>query len=157
VVDVRLPARLTMKQRGKERSAAELVTSRVQDPRVAAAPGVDVDGVGSPEHLRATFGRAAAAADRAVGLWLARRFPAGLPDDVRPPEQASAGELQTLRALARASATAYARQLRADGTPPERMLVLVKLAAGQPRLQGFGARELTNDLVRWSIEAYYDD
>jgi len=37
------------------------------------------------------------------------------------------------------------------------MLVLVKVAAGHLGAHGFSARELTNDVVRWSIEAYFDD
>jgi len=47
--------------------------------------------------------------------------------------------------------------LRDEGLTPERMLVLVKVAAGHPGTLGCGARELTNDVVRWSIEAYFDD
>jgi hypothetical protein len=37
------------------------------------------------------------------------------------------------------------------------MLVLVKTAAGHPAIPGCGTQELTNDIVRWSIEAYFDD
>jgi hypothetical protein len=40
---------------------------------------------------------------------------------------------------------------------PERMLVLVKTATGHRASPGFGAQELTSDIVRWSIEAYFDD
>lgn len=115
-------------------------------------------GVGSPEHLRSTFAEAAAATDRAVGLWLSRKSgsvdldPASLADAGQPD-----GDVRILRALVRASATAYVRRLRADGATPERMLVLVKVAAGHPGASGFGARELTNDIVRWSIEAYFND
>jgi hypothetical protein len=113
--------------------------------------------VGSPEHLRESFVRAAAAADRAVGLWLARA-PGRVPDDVgRSTPHPALGELRALRALVRASATAYARRLRADGATPERMLVLVKTAAGASSSPGFGMQQLTNDIVRWSIEAYFDD
>ena len=114
--------------------------------------------VGSVEHLQVAFVRAAALADRAVGLWLARSsrestgsYPTaqavGEPDN----------ELRALRALARAAATAYARRLRAEGLTPERMLVLVKAATSSHGFPGFGAQELTSDIVRWSIDAYFDE
>jgi hypothetical protein len=67
----------------------------------------------------------------------------------------SLSELRALRALVRASATAYARRLREEGASPERMLVLVKAAAGHPGTPGFSVRELTDDVVRWSIEAFF--
>jgi hypothetical protein len=109
----------------------------------------------SPEHLRLMFDRAAAAADRAVGLWLARN-PVGA-DDQAIKTVTARDELHMFRMSVRAAAAAYARQLRKDGVTPERMLVLVKKAAGHPGPQRFGSRELTNDVVRWSIEAYFDD
>ena len=55
--------------------------------------------------------------------------------------------------------TAYVRHLKADGLPPERMLVLVKTAfreAAPPELDPVDARALMEDVVRWSVEAYYD-
>ena len=115
-------------------------------------------GVGSWEHLQAAFTRAATVADRAVGLWLARdsnrsiiRYanasPADMPDT----------ELSVHRALARAAATAYARHVKADGLAPEQMLVLVKAATSIHGLLGFGAQALTSDIVRWSIDAYFDE
>jgi hypothetical protein len=113
--------------------------------------------VGSPEHLQSTFARAAAAVDRAVGVWGATNASL-IPDDVaRPPEDRTAGDFRALRALVRASATAYARRLRDDGTTPERMVVLVKAAAAHRGVPEFSVQELTNDIVRWSIEAYFDD
>jgi hypothetical protein len=63
-----------------------------------------------------------------------------------------------LRAELRASITAYVRHLRADGVPAERMVVLVKTTvrdAVPPELDAFEARELMEDVVRWSIDAYY--
>ena len=113
--------------------------------------------VGPAEQLHTAFTHAAAIADRAVGLWLARH-PDQPTADTAPRELESDGdELGGLRALVRAAATAYARQLRAEGASPERMLVLVKAAAVHQGSPGFGAQELTNDIVRWSIEAYYDE
>jgi len=114
--------------------------------------------VGTAEHLKATYIRAAAAADRAIGIWLARTSAPRTPVDLPPanPDRAS-GEFRALRAVVRASATAYARRLRRDGETPEQMLVLVKAAIGTQRIPGFNAQQLTNDLIRWSIEAYFDE
>jgi hypothetical protein len=121
-----------------------------------AAPADTV--VGSPEHLQSTFAQAAAAAtDHAVGTWVGR-IGRGKPDDMaQSPESRSSGDFRALRALVRASATAYARRLRDEGATPERMVVLVKAAAGHHGIPGFSAQELTNDIVRWSIEAYFDE
>jgi hypothetical protein len=112
---------------------------------------------GSAEHLQSTFARAALAVDGGAVVWPLR--PARItPDDVAGPRDArSVGEFRALRALVRTSATAYARRLRDDGTTPERMVVLVKAAATHRGVPGFSVRELTNDIVRWSIEAYFDD
>jgi nucleotide-binding universal stress UspA family protein len=112
----------------------------------------------SSEHLEIAFRRAATVADRAVGLWLAGNSKQSAPVDALPDAQDQASnDLLALRALARAAATAYARQLRAEGLPPERMLVLVKQATSHQGFPGFGAQQLTNDIVRWSIEAYFDE
>jgi len=115
--------------------------------------------VGSAEHLQVTFAQAAAAADRAVGLWLARSVQGSHLHDVGRTDAVNAppNDLRALRAIVRAAATAYVRRLRGEGTTPERMLVLVKTATSQHGSPGFGAQELTNDIVRWSIEAYFDD
>jgi len=114
--------------------------------------------VGSPEHLHVTFERAVAAADRAVGLWLAQ-VSASVPDDLRntAPAHQSASDPRALRALVRVSAIAYARRLRDAGVTPERMVVLVKEAAGRPSSVGYAVQELMSDMVRWSIEAYFDE
>jgi hypothetical protein len=114
--------------------------------------------VGSAEYFQAAFVRAATVADRAVGLWLARNSKQSTLHDVPLAELGGTGnDLRALRALARAAATAYVRRLRADGLTPERMLVLVKAATSSHGFPGFGAQELTNDIVRWSIEAYFDE
>jgi len=114
--------------------------------------------VGAWEHLQAAFARAATVADRPVALWLAsdakgpvdRYSTAGAADH-------SDNELTVQRALARAAATAYARRVKADGLPPEQMLVLVKAATSIHGVLGFGAQALTNDIIRWSIDAYFED
>lgn len=139
-----------------DESAAHVARSGAANHSSATVPADTGPMVGSPEHLQSTFGLATAAADRAVGLWLARTSRFRLPDDVaEPSEQRSSGEFSALRALVRASAIAYARRLRDEGATPERMLVLVK-AAAHHGIPGSNAQELTNDVVRWSIEAYFD-
>ena len=63
------------------------------------------------------------------------------------------------RAELRASVWAYAHTLRAEGLPPEAMIVEVKAAvrdATPVELDSLAARVLLADAVRWSIEAYYD-
>lgn len=112
--------------------------------------------VGSPGHLRSTFAQAVAVTDRAMGYWLARNATPILADRSDHSEDGS-GDIRALRALVRASATAYVRRLKETGVTPERMVVLVKEAAGHPGARGFAAQELTSDLVLWSIEAYFDD
>lgn len=133
------------------------ITSGSATPEDGPARGPE-PAVGSFEDLQAAFVRAAALSDRAVGLWLARRSGESID---RYPTAQEVGEpnyeLRTLRALARAAATAYARRLKAEGLTPERMLVLVKTATSNHGVPGFGAQELTRDIVRWSIDAYFDE
>jgi len=114
--------------------------------------------VGSWEHLQAAFARAATVADRAVGLWLARDAKGStVRSHARDIADRPDTELSVQRALARAAATAYARRVRAEGLAPEQMLVLVKAATSIHGLLGFGAQALTSDIVRWSIDAYFED
>ena len=128
------------------------------DNPAAAELHPDSDAFGSAEHVRATFARAAAATDRALGLWLARHESRVHFGDRRDPQLVrTGGELPALRAMLRASVTTYVRQLREQGMTPERMLVLVKAAAAGTVARGVDARELVNDLVRWSIEAFFDE
>jgi hypothetical protein len=128
-------------------------------PDTLAAPD------GGPDRLRTAVARAAADAARASALWdqgAAARGRAG----ERAGELAGAADaaLRAARAARddlRAAVSAYAARLRADGAPPERMLVAVKGAVGAdaPPPAGSdaaaGARAVMDDAVRWSIEAYY--
>ena len=63
------------------------------------------------------------------------------------------------RAALREELTHYVRSLKGGGTPPERVLVLVKALvseaakAAEPPLHDAG--RLTDELVRWSLDAYY--
>ncbi len=151
-----------MESRDLERSVGTGTSSSASDgapARETTPVSLSPDAVvGTAQHLRATYVRAAAAADRAVGIWLARTSAPHTPADL-PPAYAdrASGEFRALRAVVRASATAYAQRLRNEGETPERMLVLVKTAIGTYRIPGFSAQELTNDLIRWSIEAYFDE
>ena len=71
----------------------------------------------------------------------------------------SARVTQALRAQLRASVTAYVRRLRNDGVPPEQALVDVKAVvsgATPPELAIIESRELMAEVVRWSIETYFE-
>ena len=64
-----------------------------------------------------------------------------------------------LRTQLRSAVTTYVRNLRDAGTPPERVLVSVKGVVRESfcrELSAAGARALLEDVVRWSIDAYYD-
>jgi hypothetical protein len=124
-----------------------------RDPAAGARPHI-----GSREHVRATLASArqtlAAARERhARARLLLSRSAARLEQGERTVQQSLAA-----RAQLRASVTAYVRCLRAEQLPPERVLVLVKSAVRDdtpPELDVADARELMEDVVRWSIEAYY--
>jgi hypothetical protein len=65
---------------------------------------------------------------------------------------------QALRAQLRASITAYVRRLHDDGVPPQRMLILVKDAIREAVPQELpldDSRALIDEVVRWSIDAFY--
>lgn len=111
--------------------------------------------VGSPEYLHSAFAHAATVADRPLGSSIRASGEAG--DQAPRKVGGDVDEFGALRAMVRAAATAYVRRLRAEGTTPERMLVLVKSATIDRGFPGFGAQALTNDIVRWSIEAYFDE
>jgi hypothetical protein len=140
----------------------DALASRRADPTPTRSAPDDGDGaLGSRGHLRVTLERvhaaiAAIAASSAGGL-RSRSLLASA-----EPLAAESGRLvrasQSLREQLRASVGAYARRLRTDGVPSERMLVLVKSAVrdATPReLDAIEARELMDEVVRWSIEAYY--
>jgi hypothetical protein len=119
---------------------------------------MEAEGLGSSAHIRQTLARARTRVADSRGLTaqsstlLARAE--ALVDASATTVQAS----QALRAELRAAVTAYVRYLRVDGVPPERMLVLVKSAireAAPPELDAHEARDLVEDVVRWSVEAYY--
>jgi hypothetical protein len=67
------------------------------------------------------------------------------------------GEVALRREL-RAAAVSYARTLRSLHVEPQRMLVLVKTAAdvSESALPPAQQASIVGDVVRWSIDAYYD-
>lgn len=68
------------------------------------------------------------------------------------------GDEQMLRDKLRDTVAAIAGLERAKGMPPEKVLMLLKglvLDADAEKLDASEARSLTDDVVRWGIEAYY--
>lgn len=68
------------------------------------------------------------------------------------------GDEQILRDKLRDTVAAIAGLERAKGVPPEKVLMLLKglvIDADSEKLDAGEARALTNDVVRWGIEAYY--
>ena len=122
-------------------------------------PGTAQDGdLGSRAHVRHTLTRAQSAMQLARDPVATSRSllvrASALVSGATSLVQASA----TLRAELRDSVTAYVRHLRDDGVPPERMLVLVKSALREStplELDALEARALMEDVVRWSVDAYY--
>ena len=68
------------------------------------------------------------------------------------------GDEMLLRDKLRDTVAAIAGLERARGVPPEKVLMLLKglvIDADAERLDAGDVRSLTNDVVRWGIEAYY--
>jgi hypothetical protein len=117
------------------------------------------DGIGSRGHLQRTLERARAAIRTSGELTADSRSVVARSEELVGVSAQRVQASLALRALLRASVTAYARRLHADGVPPQRMLVLVKTAvreATPAQLDPYEARDLMEDVVRWSVEAYYD-
>ncbi|MDF1504413.1 hypothetical protein [Roseisolibacter sp. H3M3-2] len=115
-------------------------------------------GLGSRAHIRQTLERARAAIRSSKAQTLRSRLVLANAEALAGASQRSIEASLALRAQLRASITAYVHRLRAEGEPPQRMLVLVKTAMREgtpPELDVFEARELMSDAVRWSIVAYY--
>jgi hypothetical protein len=119
---------------------------------------VEAGDLGSRPHIRQTLARAQSSVQIAGERVATRRSllarTTALVSGATSPVQAST----PLRAELRASVTAYVRHLRDDGVPPERMLVLVKTAMREStpsELDSQEARTLLEDVVRWSVDAYY--
>jgi hypothetical protein len=113
---------------------------------------------GPREHIRETLQRVRAAIVASRGL-TAQSREALARSEVLADTSARALHLsRALQGQLRASVAAYVRQLKSEGLPSERMLIEVKAAvreATPPELDVVEARELMEDVVRWSVEAYY--
>jgi hypothetical protein len=103
-------------------------------------------------HLHAAFVRAA----RAIETTSIHARTGGDGSATGSRAELEVEDARTLRAIVRGAAAAYARRLREEGVTPERMLVLVKATTDVAR-PDLAVRQLTNDIVRWSIEAYFAD
>jgi hypothetical protein len=109
------------------------------------------DRLHSARRRLALASRTKGASDNAVTSRL--RTLLGHPPEVLDP----AGK--ALRDELRSSVIVYARVLRQEGEPPERMLVLVKSAV-QPEETRESVEEnraLMEEVVRWSLEGYYGE
>ena len=114
--------------------------------------------LGSRSHVQQTLDRARAAIRSARERTAISRSVLARAEALAGGSERVIQESIALRAQLRASVTAYVRHLKSDGLPPERMLVLVKTTVreGLPEdLDVYEARELMEDVVRWSVEAYY--
>jgi hypothetical protein len=96
-----------------------------------------------------------------LGALLAPLTPPTLPAD-SPPHDPASDPLVGILALLRTEVTRYVYGLRAEGARPEQMIVQVK-GFVREIMRGEGwtddpdaTRLLTAQVVRWSIEAYYD-
>ena len=119
----------------------------------------DGDGIGSRAHIRATLSRARSAVRGAQERMETSQSLLARASVLVGMSTTRVQASSALRAELRASVTAYVHHLRADGIPPERMLVLVKATLREstpPELDAVEARTLMEDVVRWSVDAYYD-
>lgn len=95
---------------------------------------------------------------RAESEWRARYTLAGLPARA---EDSGGDPFVELLVRLQDATTRYVVELRAEGTPPEQMLVRVKsLVRDALSVEGWSdpeaTRSLTAAVVGWSIDTYYD-
>lgn len=112
----------------------------------------------SPVERQATGQRAidaSAAASKAAARCASLSLDA--PRDTLVSDEAYA-PLLVAREELEATVRGYARLLRVLGTPPERMLLLLKETVRE-RVPSHGveARAIMEDVVRWGVKAYYDE
>ena len=116
-------------------------------------------GIGSRAHIHETLTRARGAIEAAGERVASSRSTAARSSTPVDGATSVGHASNALPVELRASVTAYVRHLRDDGVPPQRMLVLVKAAVREsapPELDALEARALLEDVVRWSVDAYYD-
>jgi hypothetical protein len=125
----------------------------------AASVEANPTGLGSRAHVAQTLERARASVRTAHALTGRSHSLLARAATLVGASERIVQESVDLREQLRASVSAYARRLRAEGQPSERMLILVKTAVREavpPELDSVELRELLEDVVRWSVEAYYD-
>ena len=129
-------------------------------PSPSATPADAIPtGLGSRAHIAQTLERARATIRAAHALRGRSYSLLARSETLVGVSERMVQESDALRAQLRASVAAYARRLKAEGQPSERMLVLVKTAVREavpPEFDAVEVRELLEDVVRWSVEAYYD-
>jgi hypothetical protein len=114
--------------------------------------------LGSRAHIQLTLERARGS----IAALRHERVRSELPHGPQTPSDVSSASARVtlaLRAQLRASITAYVRRLRRDGATPEQTLVDVKEVvreATPPELAIVESRELMAEVVRWSVETYYE-
>lgn len=122
-----------------------------RDPARGPAYDREVSRVAATESVRRGVAEVRAAEAR---RWAAL-FAYDVAADAAPPP-----ELVPLLAQLRASVAAYVCRLRDDGVPPERAIAGVKAVVQEARSPDgrlAGPDQLMAQVVRWSIEAYYDE
>ena len=140
---------------GEQRRVAGMGMDDVEKQR----PISDESALGSRGHIQRTLARAREPIATLRRERSRSELPYGTPT---PADVSSAGVrvTQALRAQLRASVTAYVRRLRSDGGSPEQTLVDVKAVvrdATPPELAIVESRELMAEVVRWSVETYYEN
>ena len=133
-------------------SEGTTATSTNAHAEVANAP------LGSCDHVRATLIRARPAICAARARTQTSRTVLARAEALVGASAELVQASLALHAELRASITACVRRLHADGLPAERVLVRVKAAVREAmpsELEPSEARDLMEDAVRWTIEAYY--
>jgi hypothetical protein len=134
------------------------MTNRERTPQHEVGESGSSGGIGMRDQISATIARARAAIRLSRERAERSRAIVDVSGFVVEEAQRATDASRRIRAELRESVVAYVRDLRAQGVPSERMLVLVKVAvreATPPELDAYEARALMEDVVRWSVDAYY--
>ena len=137
----------------------DIAPDLARDEVAARGAAADGDGLGSRAHVRSTIARAREAIRASHERTAQSRLAVARAEALVGASDRVLQASTALRAQLRASVTAYVHRLKREGLPPERMLVDVKSAvieATPSDLEPFERRELMDEVVRWSIEAYYE-
>lgn len=146
------------------RSAVDAPSSHVRHSAPVRRSATDGGAMGGPaDRVVASRPSVPETARRAAGelrsINARGRGPVRFVDDQQVPEAGPSPELVRLLAQLRASITVHVRRLRDEGAPPERTLVEVKRLMREAESTEAHSEEmgfLMTEVVRWSIEAYYN-